>query len=1386
MRAALLASLRPCIPSLGRPLFQNPTVCLLLRRQFHHNGPRLSMKLKNGRGGAAKQSKNTQKTRHRHGAFVHVSTVGNKPVQGKKHSHKGKTKSSAQARSPIANGPIITKDYIEKDIGLPVQGEYPNAPEELLNMIELDTRVLKQTSLKKLFKSQLQVGEIRVTENKGNRENPLRTQLSTRTYDDKRIVVYGDGKTERESWYHCFLHLIARLHKEHYLMDFYKPTIPCLNRALQSDPKVAVFEYAARFLLVPTITSKPIDPEIKKTVLRQGKIASFANFQSTIELPELGISAVGVGKTPYIAGVAASTRFLELVKERGKDGATDDQSLQKAKFLDTSIMPSFRNFWPRMRGQLTVRYEPFNEPNGDRQLYVGTATIDDRSSEQIMSQDSKTAENLALLTLLVTIGKERPQILSSFETALQQEGGKVMVPISPVMIDMSNEVATTMADATIIGRSVPRSAEQSTMHDRTESPVRPIRRYGNHTRRNQALQEAIETYQASPNTETIRRKREELPINQYRAEILDMVTGNAFTVVVGATGSGKTTQVPQMFLEAASKAGKGAACNVICTQPRRIAATSVARRVADERAEKVGDAVGFIVRGAGQPPRSDGSILFCTAGTLLQQLKSNAEHVFDTTSHILLDEVHERDSILDYLLIVLKQTLKDRVASNKPVPKIVLMSATMNTELFSKYFGATGGDGKIIPCPSINVPGRLFPVKNRYLREIEEGLKSAFGRDEQMLSKLFSETDTDKYLHRELRPESLESGSKAASDEYNYDPDDSLVPIGLVAATVAHVAKTTSEGAILVFLPGQQEILATQLLLTRNRILDVDFKDQSRYKLFVLHSSTSAEDQASVFEPVPEGCRKIILSTNIAETSVTIPDVQHVVDSGKHREIQYNPIDRITALKTAWISKANARQRAGRAGRVQNGNYYGLYTEERLERMKVSSTAELLRSDLESICLDVKAQGFGDSVEEFLSKAIEPPSPTNIRSALAGLRSLEAITQTEELTPLGRLLSTLPVQPALGKMIVLGIIFRCLDSCIILGALSESRNIFMKPSGSRSAWKESHKRWLGNSQSEHIAQIRAFKYLRQYSEQHSPEATRRHAYEEFLSVAAFDQIQRTIADIENILVQNQLIPPSAKYRNRVASYGQVDQLNDRSGNLQLIKALALVGLAPNLAVPYRRRWFRTATSDNVLVHPKSILVDKRGDVDCVGAAVTFTTLAGGDDGALSMREVTEVPPTTALMFGGRVDKVGSWGDLLQIRGWLKFGLGSRQDATLVFKFRQVLDHVLSNAFQEMATRSQQSRSSSREFRSIQAPLQPQEESETSRLREEFTREVVAVLDLVEHRSMRRPRDVQPSETSPTSRAPQRPDAPRQSGLRQRSRSAGPQSLRQMGTKLFDE
>ncbi|KAF3765480.1 P-loop containing nucleoside triphosphate hydrolase protein [Cryphonectria parasitica EP155] len=734
-----------------------------------------------------------------------------------------------------------------------------------------------------------------------------------------------------------------------------------------------------------------------------------------------------------------------------------------------------------------------------------------------------------------------------------------------------------------------------------------------------------------------------------------------YCVIIGATGSGKTTQVPQILLDQAIENGTGASCNIVCTQPRRIAATSVAKRVADERAEKLQDTVGYQVRFDAKLPKPGGSIVYCTTGILLQQLQHSPDEVYDNVSHLVIDEVHERDIIIDFLLIMLKKTM----AAHQPTN-----------------------------CPTLSVPGRTFPVTERYLENILQELKDEY--DKRELCLLAQDKATDQYLQAEQtgmneRPVDADSSTqefvidwkKQASTVGDTDAlvdnkDDALVPLGLAATTIAHIAKTTENGAILVFLPGLDEIVKLDQMLRVDKPLGVNFNDDQQFQVFMLHSSIP-DSQKTVFDPLPDGCRKIILSTNIAETSVTIPDVQYVVDTGKSREKRYDQMRRITALQ---------------AGRVQNGNYYALFTRSRRESMRAIGLPELLRSDLQEICLDVKSQAFKMPVRDFLAGALEPPSAVAVDTAMRDLTMLGAITEEENLTPLGRLLASLPVHPSLGKMIVLGLIFRCLDPMIILGAAAHERPLFASPVEKRRTVDAVKSAFSRTSQSDHIMLLNAFSKAREISSLNSPSATYNFFNKYFIHRGAFNSIASTARQIEEILQQSGLIQPSRGFEKTGLRYGG-DFLNENSDSEEVIKALLFAGMHPNIAMN-RGSMYRTCGEKHTFIHQSSV-----NDVRTLGPRhhiLTFTSLSlSADGGRMNLRDTTKGTPLMPLLLAGQLSQSGP---MLELDGWLRFYVkvttgsdgaltrhNARNAASEIAFFRQTLDLMLEAAFNNLKDKS---------------------------------------------------------------------------------------------------
>ena len=1080
------------------------------------------------------------------------------------------------------------------------------------------------------------------------------------------------------------------------------------------DAKIDIYNYAARFDSVPEFDIKPI--------LRLGS-SKRPGVQVEVKMPLQGINVVGSGKSLETAETAAALKFKQAAEQFQVRQGTESFVIRDSSTLTAQNAKAFFDFYKIQHRGTSVGIE-VNEAKDMRELaktamFRAQVLVDELPiGKPVYMMRKKNIEDLAYLTAALEVKSREPDIYPQFLQALRAGDGKILKPIRPFDMPIDEQSLLKMRQTLLNARraGLADEADESFPDEDIESAGRskaPTLSEYELSRKNVQMQQAYTAYLQDPRLAELRRKRAELPLNQYKAQVLELISQNPYSIIVGATGSGKTTQVPQIILEDATMNGRGGACNIICTQPRRIAATSVAQRVAEERAEYLQQCVGYHVRFQAKPPRFGGSIKYCTTGILLQQLQHGPDEIMDSTSHIVIDEVHERDIIIDFLLILLKKTVAQRRAGGKTVPKIVLMSATMDTDLFASYFSAQI-DGREQRCPSLSVPGRAFPVKERYLDNILRELRATYRSTELQL--LSTEPQTRDYLavdqeFTRANP-SLAGGEQSATVqpedfvidwkkerkltaegelEISTEKEDNLIPYGLVATTIAHIAKTSTDGAILVFLPGLDEIVQVEKNLQLRSPLGVNFGDKSKYEVYKLHSSLP-DGQKEVFGQVPPGCRKIILATNIAETSITIPDVQYVVDSGKLREKQYDQLRRITKLQCTWISKSNSKQRAGRAGRVQNGNYYALFSKARYESLRAIGLPEMLRADLQEICLDIKAQAFRTPIRAFLAEAIEPPPPKTVDSSVMNLQALDALTDDERLTPLGRLLASLPIHPSLGKMIVLGIIFRCLDPMLILGAALGERPLFVSSQESRKASQDSKLSFVDGSGSDHIAVLNAVRQLRDVRAQTNAFYMRDYAYKHLIYINTFNSIDSTARQIEAVLVEAGLIPYIPPYAQANSEYGD-PALNKNAHNTPLIKALLLAGLHPNLAIHTNGLFLRTPSEAGVMIHRSSINAPSRSTVKSqpfsvqpVSAVYSYTNMVRADGSTLFLRDTSQSTPLMAALFGRNLEHERS--QFLRLDGWLPFYVQSpeRLAAKTVFEFRKGMERLFTGVFNDLAVK----------------------------------------------------------------------------------------------------
>ncbi|XP_016070378.1 PREDICTED: putative ATP-dependent RNA helicase TDRD9 [Miniopterus natalensis] len=542
-------------------------------------------------------------------------------------------------------------------------------------------------------------------------------------------------------------------------------------------------------------------------------------------------------------------------------------------------------------------------------------------------------------------------------------------------------------------------------------------------------------------------KYPDLPINRCKEEVISLIESNSVVIIHGATGSGKSTQLPQYILDHYIQCS--AYCHIAVTQPRKIGASSMARWISRERAWTLGGLVGYQV-GLEKVATEDTRLIYMTTGVLLQKIVSAKSLVAFT--HIFIDEVHERTEEMDFLLLVVRKLLR----TNSRFVKVILMSATINCREFADYF-AVPVQNKMNPAYVFEVAGQPHSIEEFYLGDLEHVPRSRLSPhvlEEPVITKDMYEVAVS-LIQMFDDMDMKESGNE----------------------TWSGAQFAWERGSVLVFLPGLSEINYMHELLT-NMI-------QKRLQVYPLHSSVTLEEQNNVFlSPVP-GYRKIILSTNIAESSVTVPDVKYVIDFCLTRTLVCDEDTNYQSLRLSWASKTSCNQRKGRAGRVSKGYCYRLIHRDFWDNAIPDHVIpEMLRCPLGSTILKVKLLDMGEP-RALLATALSPPSLSDIERTILLLKEVGALAvsgQREdenphdgELTFLGRVLAQLPVSEQLGKLVVLGHVFGCLDECLIIAAALSLKNFFAMPFRQHLDGYRNKVYFSGNSKSDCIALVEAFK-----------------------------------------------------------------------------------------------------------------------------------------------------------------------------------------------------------------------------------------------------------------------------------------------------------------------
>ncbi|KAK7320435.1 hypothetical protein VNO77_29902 [Canavalia gladiata] len=815
------------------------------------------------------------------------------------------------------------------------------------------------------------------------------------------------------------------------------------------------------------------------------------------------------------------------------------------------------------------------------------------------------------------------------------------------------------------------------------------------------------------NLKQITEERSKLPIASFKDVITSTVESHQVVLISGETGCGKTTQVPQFILD--HMWGKGEVCKIVCTQPRRISATSVSERISSERGETIGENVGYKIRLESRGGRQS-SIVLCTTGVLLRVLVTKGSHWSKTgpakddisgITHIIMDEIHERDRYSDFMLAIIRDMLP-----SYPHLHLILMSATIDAERFSQYFGS---------CPIIKVPGFTHPVKTFYLEDIlsivkssndnhldsttcsipisnhelseeeklsiDEAINLAWSNDEwDLLLELVSSEGTPElfnYGHSltgltplmvfagkgrvgdmcmllsfgadcnlrakngmtaleiaerenqleavEIMKKHMDSGfsdsmeEKKLLDKYLATVNPELVDDVLIEQLIRKICFDSTDGGILVFIPGWDDINRT-----RERLLASSFfKNSSKFMLISLHSMVPTMEQKKVFRRPPHGCRKIVLSTNIAETAITIDDIVYVIDTGRMKEKSYDPYNNVSTLQSSWISKASAKQRQGRAGRCQPGICYHLYSKIRAASLPDFQIPEIRRIPIEELCLQVKLLDPSCKIEEFLGKTLDPPVFESIRNAIIVLQDIGALSNDEKLTQLGEKLGSLPVHPLICRMLFLAILMNCLDPALTLACASDYRDPFTLPmlpeEKKRAAAAKSELACLYQGCGDQFAIIAAFECWNN-AKKMGLEA--RFCSQYFVSSSVMHMISGTRKQLQTELIRNGFI------HEDVSSYSV------NAYDPGVLHAVLVAGLYPMVGrfLPNKsgkRLIIETSGGDKVRLHNHSVNFKLSFNKNFDQTLIVYDEITRGD-GGMNIRNCTVVGPLPLMLLSTEI------------------------------------------------------------------------------------------------------------------------------------------------------
>ncbi|KAF2727865.1 P-loop containing nucleoside triphosphate hydrolase protein [Polyplosphaeria fusca] len=789
----------------------------------------------------------------------------------------------------------------------------------------------------------------------------------------------------------------------------------------------------------------------------------------------------------------------------------------------------------------------------------------------------------------------------------------------------------------------------------------------NWTAGSQVSSRMLSLWQARQNTpaqQKMMAARQSLPAWRLRDKIVEVVNKCKVCIISGETGSGKSTQSVQFVLDDMIQNQLGEVTNIICTQPRRISALGLADRVADERCSQVGDEVGYAIRGESKQKPGITKVTFVTTGVLLRRLQTSGGSSEDVVaaladvSHVVVDEVHERSLDTDFLLVLLRDILRQRDDL-----RVILMSATLDADVFEAYFKDVG------PVGRVEIEGRTHPVHDFYLDDIVHatGFRANDGSLDEVDSG-YENGETSKSFATNLR---------GIGFGINYD---------LIAETVRCIDGQlgSQDGGILIFLPGTMEIERTLQAL----------RNHPNLHALPLHASLLPAEQKRVFPLAPPGKRKVIAATNVAETSITIEDIVAVIDTGRVKETSFDPQNNMVRLAETWASRAACKQRRGRAGRVRAGECYKLYTRNAEAKMMERPDPEIRRVPLEQLCLSVKAMGVQD-VPAFLAGALTPPESTVVEGAIKLLSQIGAI-EDNELTALGRHLSMIPADLRLSKLLVYGATFGCLEAALTVASVLTARSPFISPRERDQETRAQYNRLrasFAHNQGDVLTDLRAYEqWSALRSKGISPRDLKFWCQENRLSTQTLFDIASNRSQYLSSLKEISFIPhtyssnpsPHSPYNRHNTNDALLRALiagafNPQIARIQMPDKKFAPGISGAVELDPEARTIKYFDRDGarVFVHPSSTLFDAQSFPQSAAFVAYFAKMATSK---VFVRELTPFNAFSLLLFAGeiRVDTLGRGlvvDDWFRLRGWARIGV-------LVSRLRGMLDAVLEKKVRE--------------------------------------------------------------------------------------------------------